>query len=184
MYKLKIDLQSFQFTNGIIQENDTVRVSITTLPDERKQALTIDAKKLKNFHHFFTISITDQTQRILFVVRKKIFSQNDPIIASSIVLNSQLPKPIGNADDTELKNIFLYEPIQHSCHSNISRNVQKRKILGQMQVQFSIFPIERNFVIRNRACKTRQKQGFSKRNPVFDDEAKFNYVSSENLICN
>lgn len=182
MYKLSIDLQSFHFSNGIIQPNDTIRVSITTLPDERKQALTIVEKKLKNFHHFFTINITPQTERILFVIRKKNFAQNNPIIASTIVNSNHFPMSIDDKNNNMLKNINLYEPIQKLT----GKSIKDRKILGMMRVQFSLTSQKKNYdnnsSSKANSIKVFHQRGYSKSLDNNDKESDIIY--SEYLLCN
>lgn len=184
MQKLRIDLQSFQFTNGLIQANDTVRVSITTLPENRKQALIIDAKKLKNFHHFFSINISYQTEKILFVIRKKNIVQNSPIIASTVIYSNQIPMSNDDQNNKEVKNINLYEPVQ----SLNKKSNKKRKILGLMQVQFSLIPLKKIFE-KNSNCKTNtikvsHIRGYSKIDILGSNENESSYLNSEYLLCN
>lgn len=187
MYKLSIDLQSFQFSNGIIQANDTIRVSLTTLPEGRKQAISIDEKKLKNFHHFFSITITEQTEMILFVIRKKNFAQNDPIIASTTLKSSQFPRSVNDSNNKILKNINLYEPIQHT-RSLTDKSHKKRKILGLMQLQFSLFHsnkiFEKNFALKARMNKVTRQQRYSKINSFDNNENKLIYLNSDYLLSN
>ena len=81
MIGLNIHLKSFKLNPSIINENEKVRVSITTLPDQNKEAFVIEAKQMFCVHHFFTVNVSDKTEKIVFVFRKKgIF--DDPIIAS------------------------------------------------------------------------------------------------------
>ena len=129
MYGLNIDLQSFKLNPNLIKENNKVRVSITTFPEENKQAVIIDAKKMNYIHHFFKENITNETKKIMFVFRKKSFINNDPIIASSMIDSKNLPLPC-NKNNTEIKTIYLYEPLR-----NGNKN---RRILGEMQVQFTL----------------------------------------------
>lgn len=182
MCKLSIDVQSFHFSNGIIQPNDTIRVSITTLPDERKQALTIEEKKLKNFHHFFTINISPQTERILFVIRKKNFAQNNPIIASTIINSNQYPMSNDDKNNNILKNINLYEPVQKLS----GKSIKDRKVLGMMRVQFSLVSQKKNYDNNNsskvNSIKVFHQRGYSKSLDNNDKESDFIY--SEYLLCN
>ena len=47
-YGLDIHLESFYLNRNIIQANDKVRVSITTIPEENKEAFVVDADKTGN----------------------------------------------------------------------------------------------------------------------------------------
>ena len=84
MYGLNIHLKSFKLNPKLASGNDKIRVSITTLPEKNKEAFVTEARQMNFVHHFFTINVTDQTQKIIFVFRKIEFF-DDPIIASTIV---------------------------------------------------------------------------------------------------
>ncbi|KAK8865520.1 hypothetical protein M9Y10_011076 [Tritrichomonas musculus] len=128
MQGLNIHMKSFKLSTGIVNENDKVRVSITTFPEQFKEAFIIEAKQMNCAHHFFTVNITDKTQKIVFVFRKKEAKQ-DPIVASTTININQLPAK-NKATNLEMKTIKIYEPVQ-----NGNKN---RKVYGEMQVQFSL----------------------------------------------
>ena len=135
MYGLNIHLQSFILNRSLIHSGDKIRVSITSVPDEYKEAFVVDCDKSNNVHHFFTINVTNQTKKIIFVFRKKSFINNDPIIASTIVQIKDLPQSDTDTNNTEVKTIDIYEPIQHMQHSAFA--VQNRPVYGQMRIQFT-----------------------------------------------
>lgn len=184
MYGLNIDLQSFKLNPNLIKENNKVRVSITTFPEENKQAVIIDAKKMNYIHHFFKENITNETKKIMFVFRKKSFINNDPIIASSMIDSKNLPLPC-NKNNTEIKTIYLYEPLR-----NGNKN---RRILGEMQVQFTLtepFPVCSGRIDNNGNNffeKLFKLQGYSKNNNEKDLISKIqNKDNPANLddMCN
>lgn len=137
MYGLNIHLFSFNLYINDIRPNDKIRVSITSLPEEKKQAFIIDAKEVNDIHHFFNINITDKTQKIIFVFRKKSFLHSDPIIASTIVGADKLPKMRNSSANTEIKQINIFEPVARSNNNNYNLN-ESRKVIGQMQIQMSL----------------------------------------------
>ena len=46
LYGLTIHLLSFQLNDNLIHNNDKIRVSITTIPEEKKQNFIIDPKDI------------------------------------------------------------------------------------------------------------------------------------------
>ena len=135
MYGLNIHLQSFNLKRSIAHGSDKIRVSITTIPEERKEAFVIEASKMKDVHHFFTVNVDKNTQKIIFVFRKKSFLNNDPIIASTVVRNDELPQSANDTNNTEMKTINIFEPISGDKKSFYSP--QNRKVFGQMHIQFT-----------------------------------------------
>lgn len=135
MHGLIIDLQSIKLNSDILQRFDRVRVSITTFPEKNKESVVINPKNMNYIHHFFKINITDQTQKIKFVFRRKSFINNDPIIAIGYIESKKLPLP-KNEKNTEIKTIYLFERSANGTNS--------KKILGEMQIQLTLtteFPI-------------------------------------------
>ncbi|KAK8854198.1 hypothetical protein M9Y10_016757 [Tritrichomonas musculus] len=133
-YGLNINLQSFFLNRSLYKSGDKIRVSITTVPEEIKEAFVVDSDKTSNIHYFFTTNITSQTKKIIFVFRRKSFIYNDPIIASTIVHVNDLPRSATDTNNTEMKQINIYEPVQKTGHSAYA--IQNRKIFGQMEIQF------------------------------------------------
>ena len=68
---LNIHLLSFLLPNKLIHESDSVRVSVTTIPEENKQHFKIKGKKICSSNHVFSLNITNKTDRIVIVFRKK-----------------------------------------------------------------------------------------------------------------
>lgn len=156
MRGLKIHISSFMLNQNIVQGSDKVRISVTTFPEENKELYTMEAKKLSDSHHMFSINITDQTRKILFVFRKKNIFQNDPIIASTIINASEFPYP-DDSKNTEVKTIKIYEPIQ-----KMSYDRQNRQVVGQMEIKFTITDPEYAFGDNVKIQKIHNGQGYSK----------------------
>ena len=127
MFGLNIHLKSFKLKSNLINENDKIRVSITTFPEQNKEAFVTEAKQINHVHHFFTVNISKETQKIVFVFRKVGFLE-DPIIASTIIYDKDFPTRDTNI--TDMKNMNIYEPVKNG-HKN-------RKVYGEMEVQFSL----------------------------------------------
>lgn len=155
MYGLKIHLLSFLIDPKIAQGSDQIRVSITTVPEESKEVFMMEAQKLSGSHHFFSINISNQTKKILFVFRKKNFIKNDPIIASTIVHADELPSP-DNKRNSDVKTIKIYEPIGGQ-HKNFV-DVHNRRVFGQMEIKFTITDPE--FSFRNMESIERIHKGY------------------------
>lgn len=131
-YGLNIHLISFYLNRNIVLPNDTIRVSITTIPEENKEAFVVTVDKSNDIHHFFTVNVTGETKKIIFVLRRKNLFSNH-IIASTIVPYDELPKSESDTNNTEVKTIKLYEPFQHL--NNNQWAVQNRRVLGEMKIQ-------------------------------------------------
>lgn len=161
-------MQSIHLNQDVIGSNDKIRVSITTVPEENKQAFVIEAKKVDNMHHFFTVNITDQTKKIIIVFRKKSFILNDPIIASTILHSDQFPNFQDKSKNTEIKLIDIYDPLQHSHQEKSIYSNNQRRNLGRMEIQLSLeeaFPVNNN-------------QNSQQRNPIRNSKRKGNSKTS------
>lgn len=140
MNSLKIHLNTIKFNRNLIGPNDKIRVSVTTIPEDHKAAVVIDAKQMDDIHSSFAVDITDKTKKIIFVIRKKSFFQNDPIIASTIIHSSDLPVP-NDSRNTGIKSICLFEPLQNkdsSSLANMHYSKDHRRIFGHMDILFTV----------------------------------------------
>ena len=151
---LNIHLLTFKLPNNLVHDADAIRVSITTMPEERKQHFQIKGKKMYCSNHVFSLNITNKTDRIIMVFRKKSFINSDPIIASTIIyLKDFIQLPIENitsgTKSTDVKILYIFYPLQkqmseeatekgQSFLSESEKKAMKRKILGQMEVQLSL----------------------------------------------
>ena len=151
-YELSIQMSSIQLSQTIVSKHETVRVSITTLPERQKQAIHVKAKELRNFNHTFKVNITEETEKIIVVFRKKDFFGSENIIASTVIrseefkgmVNQQMPMISG------INNINIYEPAHQQNEKKQTRkndeylyeyignhvNQGTRKVLGQIRAQF------------------------------------------------
>lgn len=158
-FGLNIHLLSFDLPSNLVKYSDDIRVSITTIPEENKQAFTISARKMKDSHIVFGVNVnipqenipndfvTAGTEKIIFVFRKKSFLNNDPIIASTTIKAKELPKNL--SEPASIKVFNIYEP-KHNCPSKSRVNKSKscideekkeegnRRIIGRMQAQLSL----------------------------------------------
>lgn len=170
MYGLNIHLKSFKLNPKLASGNDKIRVSITTLPEKKKEAFVTEARQMNFVHYFFTINVTDQTQKIIFVFRKIEFF-DDPIIASTILHAEDLPTT--NPTNVEMKMIKIFEPIQ-----NEGNNKQKRRgIIGEMEIQMSLttaFPTFEESKNNNKQSKKVHKYS-NNSNSNNNDYSKVNY---------
>lgn len=159
MKNLNIQMENFSFSEKIFQDKDTIRISITTLPENEKEAFQFDGKRLQDAHPFFTVKKTKNTRKIIIVFRKKSISEKDPIIASTTIKSELFPKSFSDANNSQQQIINIYEPIQKP---NASQKSQ-RKIVGQMSVQFSLSQdVPHNFNVKHQIGKQRNGQGYSK----------------------
>ena len=178
MLSLNIQMQSFELAKNIVHDNDSIRISVTTLPGEQKQAFSFDAKKMKTVHPFFSVKIDDKTEKILIVVRKKNFTEKDPIIASTVIKSGQFPTKFNDVSNTELKTINLLEPLQHSG-KRISKSTEDRKVVGKVDLCFTLtqeIECQKN-LFKPHFNKKRNGQGYAKMD-------SFLLCDDENLITN
>ena len=157
-YELSIQMSSIQLSRNIVDKHDTVRVSITTIPEQQKQAIHVKGKEMNNFNHTFKVNITNETQRILVIFRKKDFLGYEQIIASTVIPSSQF-QPIFNGNEkqrmpivSEVSNVNVYEPLQKSQQRQQTRkngenlyeciclnnNQGSRKVLGNIRIQYML----------------------------------------------
>ena len=101
MFPLNIQLQSIEFIDKIVQDCDSIRVSVTTFPDEQKINTSFEVKQIRTTFPSFTVNVSDRTEKILIVFRKKYLVQRDPIIASTVITSDDLPKLINGSFDQE-----------------------------------------------------------------------------------
>ena len=177
-FGLNLQILSFDLPRYLVKDNDAVRVSITSIPEENKQAFTIPAHKMKDSHITFNVNvnlqpkdipndfISTETEKIIVVFRKKSFFSNGPIIASTIIDANDFPK--GFSDSTEMKTINIYEPMNKNEKSNNdyqnSDNKKNRQIIGRMQVQMTLTkPLHLN------EFKEDQMHDLTTNNSIFDD---------------
>lgn len=150
---LNIHLLSFTLPKNLIKDREEVRVSITTMPEGKKQHFYLKGKKMNCSNHVFSINITNQTKNIIIVFRKKNFFTDNPIIASKTLHMREyecLPKqPIETGMiSTEVKTYNVYYPLQVQKQEEKQNNLNdqangksfKRKVLGQMQIQLTFTP--------------------------------------------
>lgn len=143
VYGLNIHLLAFNLKDNLIHNKEKIRVSITTLPEEKKQHFSINPKDIGHVHHYFTVNVTDKTQKIIFVFRRKNFIQADPIIASTVVKSDQYPKNKDDTSNTDVKTISIFEPLSKIRKENKGKGFEKninnnRKVVGQMSIQFEV----------------------------------------------
>lgn len=140
MLGLNIKLHSFEFFGNLVSANDTLRVSITTLPDGQKQAFTFNAKKMTSTTASFTIKFSECTENIVIVFRKQNILSSDHIFASTCIHSSEFPQLFNKIDNIAVQKINIYEPKQHNPNSknNNLKDKNDRKVIGNMIAQFSL----------------------------------------------
>ena len=151
-FGMKLSILSFDLPINLVKESDDIRVSITTMPEQHKQAFIIPAKKMKNpyLNYKFNIKlpseylpkdfITTGTEKILVIFRKKSYFNSDPIIAFASIPVKEFPKDLSNP--IQMKTINLYK--NSTCNCNNSKNNNKTeeknepKIVGKMNIQMTL----------------------------------------------
>lgn len=145
---LNIHLLSFKLSDKLIHDSDVVRVSITTFPEENKQHFEVKGKKIYCTNHVFALNITNQTDKIVLVFRKKSVLNENPIIASATLhlkkfVNLPIKEITTGMTSTDVKILDVYYPLQKQLQEEerkkgtTNNSQMKRKVLGQMEVQLS-----------------------------------------------
>ena len=157
-------IQSFQLSTNLYRPSDDIRVSITTLPEEHKQAVVVPARQMSCANVDFLINITlpdktigndfvsNCTDRIIVVFRRKSFFKGDPIIGSLVIDADSLPEQTVNSMPLR-KRYQIYEAISGK-DSNSPTNFNERRIVGEMDVSIKYLdparendPDEGNYLI-------------------------------------
>ena len=147
---LNIHLLTFKLPEKLVHDSDSIRVSITSFPEENKQHFYVKGKKINTSNHVFSLNITTKTDKIVIVFRKKNAIGEDPIIASATIhLKKFTEFPIEQMTSgtkmTDVKVLDIYYPLQKQIEeeqskeqTNVTTNKHmKRKVLGQMEIQLS-----------------------------------------------
>lgn len=147
---LNIHLLTFKLPEKLVHDSDSIRVSITSFPEENKQHFYVKGKKINTSNHVFSLNITNKTDKIVIVFRKKNAIGEDPIIASATIhLKKFTELPIEQMTSgtkmTDVKVLDIYYPLQKQIEeeqskeqTNVTTNKHmKRKVLGQMEIQLS-----------------------------------------------
>ena len=171
-YRKNIHLISFSLNDKVYKEKNEILVSITTLPEHNKQSFKISGKEISQFYHVFTVDITEKTEDILLVFRKKKTLENSPIIGSTTIhLSSQ------KEQDIQILNI--YEPRQHMNEPKNKlepyTNKTNRQIIGQMKIQFLENEINSKCNDNNKKDK---KKNLFKVNKMNQENQKFNKMNN------
>ena len=133
MLNLNINMQSIELLSGCVSPNDKLRVSITTLPEDQKQAEIIEAKKLNLFKPKFKVQFKETTKKILIVIRKKNYIEGDPIVASTSIRTEELTNIFKERNNQDQKTVNLYE-----SNKNSNETQKTYKIVGKIDINFFI----------------------------------------------
>lgn len=140
---LKIHIFSFSFIKNMIKEIDEIRMSITSKPDKRKKYFYFNGKQFLNNDLICSLNITNESNEIYIVFRKKNFIEGHPIIGSAIISSNDLPKIPQNINqlsidkkETDIKTISILKSFEpHNKDFNTKKNT-----IGEMKVQISVIP--------------------------------------------
>lgn len=142
---LGIGFISFDLPEQLVRDNDEVRVSVTTIPDDFKQTFVIHANDMSNIQQLLTLNISSITTKLNIVFRRKSLFENDPIIASAAIDADSFPKhkiDMESLKDSGLKEITMlkfdiYEPIQglNGSLRNTGLAEVQRTVIGHLNVK-------------------------------------------------
>lgn len=137
---LNINLYSFDFLSSIINSKDTIRVSITVIPEMAKKSYTFDVNRTDSSVAFFSIKLTEQTKRILIAFQKTGQGKVDKLIASTIFPAEEFYKLLSFEKNTAIQKINVYEAFQQMHKNNLYKKdrISKRKVIGTMVGHFQL----------------------------------------------
>lgn len=140
-FGLNIRVLSIEIPKYLAKDNDEIRVSVTTIPEQNKQAFVIQANKLKDSQLIFGVNVsilqekipseytTTCTEEILIVLRKKNFFKADPIIARARIKADELPQNL--SEPVQIKTFNLFQQCDKAKYDY-------NDIIGKIQVQLSL----------------------------------------------
>lgn len=157
-FGLSLSILSFDLPPNLVKNSDDIRVSITTIPEQNKQAFIIPAKKMKNpyLNFKFNVKIPSEyipkdfvsigTEKILIIFRKKSFFYADPIIAFTVISVNEFPKNLAEPIKTQTIDIFKHvQKESNSKNNNISSDFglsentkNNKKIVGNMKIKMTL----------------------------------------------
>lgn len=195
---LNIHLLTFKLPEKLVHDSDSIRVSITSFPEENKQHFYVKGKKINTSNHVFSLNITTKTDKIVIVFRKKNAIGEDPIIASATIhLKKFTELPIEQMTSgtkmTDVKILDIYYPLQKQIEeeqskeqTNVTTNKHmKRKVLGQMEIQLSFSTPYLNSN-KEKTNKKENKQISKKINKICKPKknGKYEQITDENGYMN
>ena len=171
MLSLNIDVQCIELRSELISVNDKIRVSITTIPDNQKQAQIFEAKKLNFVRPSFKIRFNEATKKILIVIRKKNYFEGDPIIASTTIHTYNISNIFKERNSNDQKRVNLYESIKNTNNNpQFAQSNQTLDIIGHIDINFS--------VNEDKSIFSNKKN--NKENKKYNDLSKMNSFKKEN----
>lgn len=177
MLSLNIKLNCIRFSQSVVNPEDTIRVSITTLPDSQKEAFTFDIKDIQTVQPSFTIKFNKNTKKIIIVFRKKSFFSNGQIFASTCIKTDDIK--LYSEISNDCHNIIdLFEPIQHSSENENLEIKKLRRIVGNMEIFFSLkeyFPVK-NYGINLEKIEQRTYRMKMNNNLYLSKKKENNYI--------
>ncbi|KAK8837229.1 hypothetical protein M9Y10_036661 [Tritrichomonas musculus] len=195
---LNIHLLTFKLPEKLVHDSDSIRVSITSFPEENKQHFYVKGKKINTSNHVFSLNITNKTDKIVIVFRKKNAIGEDPIIASATIhLKKFTELPIEQMTSgtkmTDVKVLDIYYPLQKQIEeeqskeqTNVTTNKHmKRKVLGQMEIQLSFSTPYLNSN-KEKTNKKENKKNSKKINKICKPKknGKYEQITDENGYMN
>lgn len=139
---LDIHLCSYEL-NKKIHNHDDINVSVSIIPDGKIQYFYIDGNNFRHNQHSFTVNITDKTEKIVMLFKKRNILIEDSYIGYAYIDKKDFQKK------TEIQEI----PIINKFNKNVAKRNKKhlqnedKNVAGHIKVQFEImdpFPERKN----------------------------------------
>lgn len=125
MNRFNLYLTSITFDEEIIDDEEKLLVSVSTIPEEMKDSILINnISQMKDMKYSLPVTITPETKQAEFIFTKICPMENNPIIGSSVIYSNQFP----TFKDNDKIQIFTFNIYEHG-------NTEK-KIVGKINVKF------------------------------------------------
>lgn len=144
VHGLDIHLCSFELDKKI-HNRDDINVSVSIIPDGKIQYFYIDGNNFRNNQHSFTVNITDKTEKIVMLFKKKNVLLDDSYIGYAYIGKNDFQK----SKNSEIQSIPIYNRHLNRRFRKQHKNQNQfdKDISGHINVQFSImepFPERKN----------------------------------------
>ncbi|KAK8836070.1 hypothetical protein M9Y10_040026 [Tritrichomonas musculus] len=138
---LTIKLLSFTVPQSVLRGTDLLRVKARTLPEENKQKYDLKGKQMGQCNLSFTFNITNQTEKVLFILRKKTILSGNKTVGTAEIPISELTKPTAS-ESSNIITLDIYYPLERQLHEQLPRGADraniKEKVIGQMKIAVSL----------------------------------------------
>lgn len=129
MYSIKINFQSIQFNNDVVNEKEKIIIIATTFPGQIRQSIIYDPKNIGKKKLSIVLKVNKDFKTLIFLFEKKNIFQFNPLIASRAIEAANFST--NNFNNIEQKTFIIYKPIR--CQNDETN--KSSRIAGKMTIQ-------------------------------------------------